>query len=377
MIGTPSAAAAAALILWAARTKTTTRDNSGGSNGGSGWNARSFQTPADGFYKEHNKIPLPPIVHASLPELLSAAAMAATTTDPNETETNKKTKKNILVIGDVHGCYDELLKLHALALVENDSIPFECVILVGDLVNKGPLSASVVKHVRSTPGWISVRGNHDDGALAAALGDQRRLKQETYRWVANGNNENNTEEGAAFLCDDDVHWLSQLPYTISIPGDLLGEDEDTLVVHAGLVPYRELGDQTISTMTTIRDVLSRCDDDGKFTHFEDKDNATAASEAAPFFGRPEAPLCETATPWALAWGGPQRVVFGHDARRKLQLTKDNLATGLDTGAVYGGELSGIILPERKLVSVPSPEYSPIVKKKKNNIKVVASLGDKR
>ena len=42
------------------------------------------------------------------------------------------------------------------------------VILVGDLVNKGPSSAGVVKFVREI-GATSVRGNHDDAALSKAL----------------------------------------------------------------------------------------------------------------------------------------------------------------------------------------------------------------
>ena len=118
-----------------------------------------------------------------------------------------------------------------------------------------------------SPGWLSVRGNHDDAALAAALGDPIRLKKETYQWVKNSDSNENLKDDV-MLCDDDVHWLSQLPYTIQIPGDLLGEDEDTLIVHAGLIPYCNLQDQKIPTMTTIRDLLPRCDEHGEFTHFE-------------------------------------------------------------------------------------------------------------
>ena len=56
--------------------------------------------------------------------------------------------------------------------------------------------------------------------------------------------------------------------------------------------------------------------------------------------------------------GPQRVIFGHNAKRKLQMYPGHWAIGLDTGAVYGGELTGMILPGRKLVSIQSKEYSP-------------------
>ena len=64
---------------------------------------------------------------------------------------------NIWVIGDVHGYF---ATLHAL--VENLSLgPRDCVILLGDLIDRGPTSADVVKYVREHGNFFCVRGNHE------------------------------------------------------------------------------------------------------------------------------------------------------------------------------------------------------------------------
>ena len=74
-------------------------------------------------------------------------------------------KTRLIIIGDVHGCLDELKLLLKQCNYKKEH---DKIILVGDLVNKGPSSAGVVKFVREI-GATSVRGNHDDAALSKAL----------------------------------------------------------------------------------------------------------------------------------------------------------------------------------------------------------------
>eukprot|EP01126_Amoeba_proteus_P061370 TRINITY_DN8236_c0_g1_i1.p1 TRINITY_DN8236_c0_g1~~TRINITY_DN8236_c0_g1_i1.p1 ORF type:complete len:126 (+),score=21.30 TRINITY_DN8236_c0_g1_i1:188-565(+) len=50
----------------------------------------------------------------------------------------------VIIIGDVHGCYDELMDLLGKLTVDQDK---DKVILVGDMVNKGPKSLEVIRHV--------------------------------------------------------------------------------------------------------------------------------------------------------------------------------------------------------------------------------------
>jgi hypothetical protein len=279
---------------------------------------RTGKTAADEYFHEHGDIPRPSVMHAVLPLPQDA---------PED-----KPRKGILVIGDIHGCYDELIALVAKAKQENDGMDFIFVCCVGDLVNKGKHSARVVRHVCNTDRWLAVRGNHDDGALAAALGDESRRRKKKYRWVDE-------------LSDQDVMWMANLPYSLRIPASLLGEEIDTVIVHAGFVPGKELEYQSRETMVTIREVQKIGPGDSyKIMHSKRSNSKSQVDNVHP---------------WATVWKGPFRVIFGHDARRGLQLHE--WTTGLDTGACYGNQLTGIILglPERKLVQVDALEvHSP-------------------
>ena len=165
--------------------------------------------------------------------------------------------------------------------------------------------------------------------------------------------------------DDDVAWMSQLPYTITIPGSFLADDVDTIVVHAGLIPNELLESQEADTMMTLRDVVpisssssssaaaaaaagtsplaTTSDGDSRYVRFEGR----RREQVEPPGGSDEVgPIA-----WASAWKGPQRVIFGHDARRGLQQCEGGWALGLDSGAVYGRGMTGVILPGRKIVSI--------------------------
>jgi predicted phosphodiesterase len=281
-------------------------------------NGRTGKTAADDYFREHGDIPRPSVTHAVL-QL------------PQDVPEDKP-RKGILVIGDIHGCYHELIALVAKAKQENDGMEFLFVICVGDLVNKGKHSAHVVRHVCNTDRWLALRGNHDDGALAAALGDESRQRKKKYQWVHE-------------LSDQDIMWMANLPYSLRIPASLLGEETDTVIVHAGFVPGKELQYQSRETMVTIREVQKIGPGDSYKIMHSKRNNS-------------KSPV-ENVHPWASVWKGPFRVIFGHDARRGLQLHE--WATGLDTGACYGKKLTGIILglPERKLVQVDALEvHSP-------------------
>ena len=206
-------------------------------------------------------------------------------------------------IGDVHGCLAELdALLRKLALKSRDRVIF-----VGDLVAKGPDSAGVVRRVREL-GAQSVRGNHDARLLQRlhASDDEKAALKPKQRAVMDS------------LGPSDIAFLEACPLWLTLP------ELGVRVVHAGWVegvPEHAQNPDLVMNMRTL----------------------TPEGEPSTRF--------DGGRPWASLYEGPEFIVFGHDARRKLQRTPH--ALGLDTGCVYGGELTAYELPSQKLVSVPA------------------------
>jgi hypothetical protein len=214
-----------------------------------------------------------------------------------------------IVIGDIHGCAGELKELVGKTGWQRG----ERLVSVGDLVAKGPDSQAVIAFCRET-GALAVMGNHDAHVLrlrqierGAVPGDGRKVKPEHQHVLET-------------LTGPDWAWLEALPLLLRLGPEREGAP-DTAVVHAGVIPGLPLEQQQREHLLTLRSITN----EGEPTK------------------KPKG------MPWASKWRGPERIVFGHDAVRGLQ--EYAYATGLDTGCVYGGALTALVLPERKLVSV--------------------------
>ena len=204
--------------------------------------------------------------------------------------------QKVLFVGDVHGCHDELNELLQKAGV------YECddimAIFVGDVCNKGPQNIETIRLIRQLgPSALSVRGNHEQAVLywLKQFEDTGTLPR-NYSWI--------TE-----LSAEERLFLEQLPFTISIP--ML----NVIVVHGGLVPGIKLLDQKPHNMINMRNYVNE-----KLSGSRNIDDGL---------------------PWGSQWSGPQFVIFGHDARRRLQKYKH--AIGLDTGCLYGLKLTGFLV----------------------------------
>jgi len=172
----------------------------------------------------------------------------------------------------------------------------------------------------------AVKGNHDDYVV---------LQRDNF--YSNPPILNSNYEWTKELSDVETNYLRNLPYTITFT------KLDTIVVHAGLVPTLPLEKQGFASMYKLRNLVEKTNhESGELIELIPTEDHTIGK------------------PWASLWSKynktKQRVVFGHDAIRKLQLYER--AWGLDTGAVYGFHLTALLLPSEELVNVQShKQYS--------------------
>lgn len=170
-------------------------------------------------------------------------------------------------------------------------------ILLGDLFPRGPDPLGVWERIAD---WRPecVLGNHDAKLLRV--------------WEERGDSMHH--QVARVLPDACRAWLAGLP--LAIVG------EGWLAIHAGVHPTEGLPGTTRRMAMTLR----RWPDD------QDPEN--------PF--------------WWQLYAGETRVIYGHDALRGVQ--HHPRTVGVDSGAVYGGRLSGYLLEEDEVVSVPGWEF---------------------
>jgi hypothetical protein len=198
-----------------------------------------------------------------------------------------------IVIGDVHGCSEELDALLCNVRVkETDKI-----VLVGDLIGRGPDPHGVIEIVKKRKAVI-IQGNHERRLMevrsSGSHGRKSRLGPGHRRLMAS-------------FSESDWKLIEAMPLYHEM------REHDLYVVHAGLDPRKAIPEQDPWVLTHIRSF----DEQGNPSH---KDGTES---------------------WSHAYPGPQHVVFGHNALRGLQLHAH--ATGLDTGCVYGGSLSALVL----------------------------------
>lgn len=225
-----------------------------------------------------------------------------------------------IVIGDVHGCLDELDELvRTLEIQKSDRV-----ISVGDMIDRGPDPVGVVRRVREN-GWEAVIGNHEDRAI-------KWLRNESMRRDAGRpNNMRPPFEPRRLewesLSGEDIGWLWRLPSSISFGS--------WTVVHAGIEPCLPLAKQDYDQLLRIR--------------YVDSHGRHVTPDPEKLFAQPEG-----SRRWAEAWGGPQSVIYGHSVFESVQVDEPSLGVrclGIDTGCVYGKLLTAAVIEDPISTSV--------------------------
>ncbi len=209
-----------------------------------------------------------------------------------------------LIVGDIHGCWDEFQALLDLAALGSD----DRIISLGDLVDRGPQSPRVLRFFRDTPNASAIMGNHERKHVRAERGETNLAQSQSISILQIGD-----DYTAALDYMRALPTFLELPEADLVhgffePGVPLAEQRDTVIVGA------------TSGETYLNERLDR--------------------------------------PWYTLYDGAKPLIVGH--RNYLGLSRPLLyppeaprVYALDTSCVYGGALTGLILPDFRLISVPS------------------------
>ncbi len=236
------------------------------------------------------------------------------------------------IIGDVHGCFDELVELLKELGYEISTPPDgETVIeppqgrkaiFVGDFVDRGPKVAEVLRLVmgmQETGAAICVPGNHDVKLVHALQGK-------------NVNPTHGLAESLSQLEGESAEFKTQIVEFLNrLVSHYVLDNGKLVVAHAGM--KAELQGRA----------------SGRVREFALYGETTGETDA---FGLP------IRINWADEYRGDAMVVYGHTPVAESQWV--NRTINIDTGCVFGGKLTALRYPEKELVSVPAHQtyYQP-------------------
>lgn len=230
------------------------------------------------------------------------------------------------VIGDVHGCLDELLLL--LERLEYQLVTDEQgravdashpsgrrVIFVGDLIDRGPDSPGVLRLAMGMVGQghaLMVPGNHEDKLVRALKG----------RNVTLGHGLDQTLE--QLKQQEEGFSRKVLDFCDSLVAHLVLDDGKLVIAHAGLIQkYHGRASKRVRAFALYGQVTGEVDE----------------------FGLP------VRYPWANEYRGDATVFYGHTPVSDVVWVNNTAC--LDTACVFGGQLSAMRYPEREVVQVQS------------------------
>ncbi len=238
------------------------------------------------------------------------------------------------IIGDVHGCLDELLLLldklgyamhrdDAGRAVDAEHPDDRRVVFVGDLVDRGPDTVGVLRlamGMTAAGHAFSVPGNHEDKLIRAL--DGRKVQ------VSHG-----LESTLAELSEEPPEFgIEVREWCRGLVSHLVLDDGKLVVAHAGLKEaYHGRASGRVRSFALYGDTTGETDEYGLPVRY----------------------------PWAEEYRGRAMVVYGHTPTPTLEWVNNTIC--LDTGCVFGGRLSALRYPERETVDVDAlaVHYEPV------------------
>jgi serine/threonine protein phosphatase 1 len=219
------------------------------------------------------------------------------------------------VIGDIHGCYAELMGLmKKLPLDYNKDI----VVFLGDYVDRGPDSKKVINQLmkwqKKYPHWVFLMGNHEHMMIDYFL---NKGQYDTGIWMYNGGD--NTMESFGNIhsnvTTEIIEWLSNLQKYY--------EDEEYFYCHAGLLPSMTLEENKqlpLRTFLWIREEFLNVDHDfGKFVivgHTPNREAIGTPIVKKHFIGIDGA-VCPWSSKNLLAIELPKRIIYFEPSHLKV------------------------------------------------------------
>ncbi|MDP9260896.1 MAG: polynucleotide kinase-phosphatase, partial [Actinomycetota bacterium] len=238
------------------------------------------------------------------------------------------------IIGDVHGCYDELVQLlerlgYRTAITQNGERGIAVTppagrraVFLGDLIDRGPNAPDVLRLVMGMVEQgtaLCVPGNHEAKLLRKLRGKDVQLTHGLAQTIEQLERESSEfrERVAKFIDALISHFVL--------------DDGKLVVAHGGMkAEYAGRASGRVREFALYGDTTGETDE----------------------FGLP------VRLNWAADYRGRAMVVYGHTPVREPEWLNNTI--NIDTGCVFGGALTALRYPERELVSVPAAHtyYEP-------------------
>jgi len=256
--------------------------------------------------------------------------------------------RDTCLIGDVHGCYEELQELMASIQFGKANLR---VVFVGDYIDRGPKSIECVRYIRDLC---------EKGLAEALLGNHERKH---FRYRAHEINKAlsgkdnpmkpmspNDSEFHKKLSDADIAWMRSLPLSLHLR-------DEWYAIHGGLEPAYDFDHQA-------PDQIIRCRYVSNGQHTTSSGKVIPYGRAVPL-GKDMSQPANTMY-WADIWNGTQSFVYGHAVHSLYTplITKrpnDVMCVGIDTGCVFGGHLTAFFLESGEFIKVKAKRaYASLV-----------------